>query len=645
MTGGTVVVLGKTGRNFAAGMCGGVAYVLRRGRRVRQALQHRRWSRSSRCSTEAEQDASVAPQRSGTTGETDEAHAQEADRGPPPLHRQRSARARSSTTGPSARTQFVKVFPNEYKRALGEMHAQARHSSGTIAKAQGRTGDASRSPAELSTTTTRTDTMGKVTGFMEYERLEEGYEPVAERVKHYREFVLAPDRRAGQGAGRALHGLRHAVLQQRLPGQQHHSGLQRPRVPQRLEERARRCCTRPTTSPSSPAASARRRARRPACSTSTTTRSASSRSSTRSSTRPGKKAGSRRSRPTRKTGKKVAVVGSGPAGLAARAAARARRPRRHGVREERPHRRPAALRHPRLQDGEVAHRPPHRADAGRRREVPHRRAGRRAAARGSKVTNWRQARPSRPKQLQAEFDAVRARRRRRAAARPAGARARARRRPFRDGVPAAAEQGRRRRQGARTRSAADRQARGRHRRRRHRLRLRRHLATATARRASPSSSCCRSRRSRRTSRWSGPTGRSSCAPRRQHEEGCERDFAIATKEFIGEKRQGQARLKTVRVEWKDGKMVEVPGTEIEMPRPTWCCWRWASSARCSQVLEEFGVEQGCARQRQGQHRWRRRLRDHRAEGVRRRRHAPRPVAGRLGDPRRPPGARARSTSS
>ena len=27
MTGGTVVVLGKTGRNFAAGMCGGIAYV------------------------------------------------------------------------------------------------------------------------------------------------------------------------------------------------------------------------------------------------------------------------------------------------------------------------------------------------------------------------------------------------------------------------------------------------------------------------------------------------------------------------------------------------------------------------------------------------------------------------------------------
>ena len=45
-----------------------------------------------------------------------------------------------------------------------------------------------------------------------------------------------------------------------------------------------------------------------------------------------------------------------------------------------------------------------------------------------------------------------------------------------------------------------------------------------------------------------------------HEEGCEREFAIATKEFIGEKGKVTA-LKTVRVEWKDGKMAEVPGSE------------------------------------------------------------------------------------
>jgi glutamate synthase (NADPH/NADH) small chain len=35
--------------------------------------------------------------------------------------------------------------------------------------------------------------MGKVTGFMEFERIEEGYKPVAERLKHYKEFVVGLD--------------------------------------------------------------------------------------------------------------------------------------------------------------------------------------------------------------------------------------------------------------------------------------------------------------------------------------------------------------------------------------------------------------------------------------------------------------------
>ncbi|MFM8768959.1 MAG: glutamate synthase, partial [Rubrivivax sp.] len=32
--------------------------------------------------------------------------------------------------------------------------------------------------------------MGKVTGFLEYERLEEGYEPVPKRLKNWKEFVI-----------------------------------------------------------------------------------------------------------------------------------------------------------------------------------------------------------------------------------------------------------------------------------------------------------------------------------------------------------------------------------------------------------------------------------------------------------------------
>ena len=44
--------------------------------------------------------------------------------------------------------------------------------------------------------------MGKVTGFLEYERLEEGYAPVEERVRNYKEFVvtLSAEQAKVQGA-------------------------------------------------------------------------------------------------------------------------------------------------------------------------------------------------------------------------------------------------------------------------------------------------------------------------------------------------------------------------------------------------------------------------------------------------------------
>jgi glutamate synthase (NADPH/NADH) small chain len=48
-----------------------------------------------------------------------------------------------------------------------------------------------------------------------------------------------------------------------------------------------------------------------------------------------------------------------------------------------------------------------------------------------------------------------------------------------------------------------------------------------------------------------------------HEEGCERDFAVATKELVGANGKVTA-LKAVRVEWKDGRMSEVAGSEFEL---------------------------------------------------------------------------------
>ncbi len=49
-----------------------------------------------------------------------------------------------------------------------------------------------------------------------------------------------------------------------------------------------------------------------------------------------------------------------------------------------------------------------------------------------------------------------------------------------------------------------------------------------------------------------------------HEEGVSRDWSIATKAFVGEGGKVKA-LKAVRLEWKDGRMSEVPGSEFTLP--------------------------------------------------------------------------------
>ena len=72
-----------------------------------------------------------------------------------------------------------------------------------------------------------------------------------------------------------------------------------------------------------------------------------------------------------------------------------------------------------------------------------------------------------------------------------------------------------------------------------------------------------------------------------HEEGCDREFAISTKEFIGEKGK-LTGLKTVRVEWKDGKMLEVPGSE-QVLKADLVLLAMGFVAPLSPVLDAFGV--------------------------------------------------------
>jgi glutamate synthase (NADPH/NADH) small chain len=73
-----------------------------------------------------------------------------------------------------------------------------------------------------------------------------------------------------------------------------------------------------------------------------------------------------------------------------------------------------------------------------------------------------------------------------------------------------------------------------------------------------------------------------------HEEGCKREFAIATKEFIGEKGKVTG-LKTVRVEWVNGKMSEVPGSE-ETLKADLVLLAMGFVSPAGSILEAFGVE-------------------------------------------------------
>ncbi|WP_068809450.1 glutamate synthase large subunit [Thauera phenolivorans] len=133
MTGGTVVVLGETGRNFAAGMSGGVAYVLDEdgsfGQRCNMAqvtleplpeeLEARRGSESG---DELESQGRVEIDHLTMDDEfilkgLIERHLRFAG----------STRARTILNNwASWRSKFVKVFPHEYRRALGEMAAQRK---------------------------------------------------------------------------------------------------------------------------------------------------------------------------------------------------------------------------------------------------------------------------------------------------------------------------------------------------------------------------------------------------------------------------------------------------------------------------------------------------------------------------------------
>ncbi|HTF14693.1 MAG TPA: glutamate synthase large subunit [Burkholderiales bacterium] len=123
MTGGTVAVLGVTGRNFAAGMSGGIAYVLDLDGEFLK-----------RCNTamvdlepvlsESEQQGKLAREL-WHRGQADEAILKDMIERHAKLTKSRRA-GEILEKWADYRPRFVKIFPKEYRRALGELAAAQR---------------------------------------------------------------------------------------------------------------------------------------------------------------------------------------------------------------------------------------------------------------------------------------------------------------------------------------------------------------------------------------------------------------------------------------------------------------------------------------------------------------------------------------
>jgi len=271
MTGGVVVVLGDTGRNFAAGMSGGVAYVYDPTDRF-----------SALCNTSMVDLERIAP--AGSSGDGEGAPSQksisvdnagmgdmlafDAERLKILVERHLlhtgSQRAKDILDNWAvASGHFWKVMPQDYRRALIDQ-AAARKAAAAVA-------------AEV-----RRPPMGKPTGFLETNRQDRTYDVAAGAAAHLERVRQSTANFGSGGAGVALHGLRDSVLSPGLSGEQPDPRLQQSRLSRATGRRRSRTCNPPTTSRNSRAGSAPRPAKPPAPSTSRTPRSPSRPSSARS---------------------------------------------------------------------------------------------------------------------------------------------------------------------------------------------------------------------------------------------------------------------------------------------------------------------------------------------------------------------------
>src|SRR5690606_21026003 len=166
MTGGRAVILGPTGRNFAAGMSGGIAYV---------------WDRhgdfEAKCNLgtvgleAVEADEDIAELR-----ELIELHHQ---------HTGSTVAARILDAWPQVLSEFVKVMPTDYKRVLAERKRHDEEMEAAVHDDETTTFVALGSRLEE-------PRVGKHTGFMEYPRKAVPYRDAAERSRDFDEIFTQP---------------------------------------------------------------------------------------------------------------------------------------------------------------------------------------------------------------------------------------------------------------------------------------------------------------------------------------------------------------------------------------------------------------------------------------------------------------------
>ncbi|MDD4947976.1 MAG: glutamate synthase subunit beta, partial [Gallionella sp.] len=74
-----------------------------------------------------------------------------------------------------------------------------------------------------------------------------------------------------------------------------------------------------------------------------------------------------------------------------------------------------------------------------------------------------------------------------------------------------------------------------------------------------------------------------------HDEGCSRDWSVTTKAFVGENGK-LTGLAAARVEWKDGKLTEIPGSEFTV-KADLVFLAMGFTNPIAKMLEAFGVEE------------------------------------------------------